>query len=353
MFPISMKLSEFDFHLPKNLIAQTPAPKRDHSRLMVVDRAEGKISHNMFADLPNYLTGRPLMALNDTRVIPARLEGIKKETGKAVELLLVREESPMLWEALIKGLTKLKPGQVIIFNDTEMTATMIERRGDRGLLQFGPGESLTKFLDMAGKIPLPQYIHRDNGAHDSLDQLDRERYQTVYSKQPGAIAAPTAGLHFTSEMLEEICERYADMVHLTLHVGPGTFQPVRSEDIRNHKMAGEEFYISADTWNKIYQAKKAGQNILAVGTTSTRTLESLDFNCAKEEGTSGWTDRFIYPGQKFNTVDQLLTNFHLPKSTLYMLVCAFAGKGLMERAYQEAVRSKYRFFSYGDAMLIL
>jgi len=293
------------------------------------------------------------MVLNDTRVIPAKLVGRKKETGKTVELLLVREEGPMLWEALVKGLTKFKAGQVIIFSNTEMTATMVERRGDRGLLRFGPGESLSKFLDTAGKIPLPQYIRRDNGNSDCLDKLDRERYQTVYSKQPGAVAAPTAGLHFTSEMLEEIRKHYADTAYLTLHVGPGTFQPVRCEDVKSHKMAKEEFHISDDAWNKVYRAKVAGQKVLAVGTTSTRALESLDFNGVRKEGSSGWTDRYIYPGQIFRTVDQLLTNFHLPKSTLYILVCAFAGKELMERAYQEAVRSNYRFFSYGDAMLIL
>jgi len=348
-----MKLSEFDFCLPTNLIAQTPAPTRNQSRLMVVDRAEGEISHAMFAALPDYLISHPLIVLNDTRVIPARLMGRNKETGKAVELLLVREKSPMLWEALVKGLTKLKPGQVIVFNNTEMTATMVERRDDKALLCFSPGETFASFLDIAGKVPLPQYIHRDNGNAGNLDALDRERYQTVYANQPGAIAAPTAGLHFTSEMLETIRERYADIARLTLHVGPGTFQPVRCDDVKSHKMAREEYYISADTWNQVYRAKKAGQNVLAVGTTTTRVLESLDFNCVKEEGNSGWTERFIYPGQKFKAVDQLLTNFHLPKSTLYMLVCAFAGKGLMERAYREAVRSEYRFFSYGDAMLIL
>ena len=348
-----MKLSEFDFCLPANLIAQTPAPTRNQSRLMVVDRAEGKISHAIFTALPDYFIGRPLIVLNDTRVIPARLAGKNKETGKAVELLLVREKSPMLWEALVKGLAKLKPGQVIIFDNTKITATMVERRDDKALLRFSAGERFASFLDIAGKLPLPHYIRRDSGNNDRLDELDRERYQTVYANRPGAIAAPTAGLHFTSEMLAEIRERYADITHLTLHVGPGTFQPVRCDDVKSHKMAREEYYISADTWNRVYRAKKAGQNVLAVGTTTTRVLESLDFNCAREEGYSGWTERFIYPGQNFNAVDQLLTNFHLPKSTLYMLVCAFAGKGLMERAYREAVRSEYRFFSYGDAMLIL
>lgn len=348
-----MKLSDFDFHLPANLIAQTPAPTRSHSRLMVVDRASGKISHDSFAAFPGYLIDRPLMVLNDTRVIAAKLLGKKKDTGKAVELLLVREESPMLWEALVKGLMKLKPGQEIVFESAGMTATMVERRGDRGLLRFGPGDSLSRLLDTAGKMPLPHYIRRDNGNSDYLDKMDRERYQTVYAKQPGAIAAPTAGLHFTPEMLNEIRAQHAHTAYLTLHVGPGTFQPIRCEDVQSHKMAREEFHISADTWNRIYRAKSDGQKVLAVGTTSTRVLESLEFNGERKEGNSGWTDRFIYPGQKFNTVDKLLTNFHLPKSTLYMLVCAFAGKDLVERAYREAVRAEYRFFSYGDAMLII
>lgn len=346
-----MKLSDFDFNLPNNLIAQTPAETRNQSCLMVVDRTSGKIFHRMFKDLPEYLVNRPLITLNNTKVIPAKLIGFKKETGKAIELLLVREESPMLWEALIKGLTKLKPGQVISFEDTDMTATMVERRGDRGLLRFGPGSSITEFLEIAGQLPLPQYIRRESP--NPFKKLDRERYQTVYSKNPGAIAAPTAGLHFTPQMLEDIEKNHADIAPLTLHVGPGTFQPVRCEDIESHKMASEEFHISADSWNKIYKAKKDGQKILAVGTTSTRVLESLDIDSLKKEDTTGFTDRFIYPGQKFNTVDQLLTNFHLPKSTLFMLVCAFAGKELMINAYHEAIRSEYRFFSYGDAMLII
>jgi len=305
----------------------------------------------MFNDFPKFLLRRPLITLNNTHVIPARLFGNKKDTGKVVELLLVREENSMEWEALIKGLTKIKPGQVIVFKNTEMTATMVERRGDRALLRFGPGTSITEFLEIAGKLPLPQYIHRKS--FDSLDALDRERYQTVYSKYPGAIAAPTAGLHFTPEMLEEIEKNHADIAQITLHVGPGTFQPVRCKDIENHKMPSEEFHISAESWNKIYKAKTEGQKILAVGTTSTRVLESLSFDSRKNKKKSGATDRYIYPGQKFNTVDHLLTNFHLPKSTLYMLVCAFAGRNLMTKAYHEAIESEYRFFSYGDAMLII
>jgi S-adenosylmethionine:tRNA ribosyltransferase-isomerase len=346
-----MKLSDFDFKLPQNLIAQIPSETRNQSRLMVVNRLSGVINHCKFTDFPKFLSKRPLITINNTRVIPARLIGTKKDTGKNVEILLVREEKPMVWEALIKGLTKIKPGQVITFTDTEITATMIERRGDRGLLHFGPGNSIEEFLDIVGQLPLPQYIRRKNS--DPLYALDRERYQTVYSKYPGAIAAPTAGLHFTPEMLDEIEKKYADLTQITLHVGPGTFQPVRCEEIESHKMANEEFHITAESWNKIYNAKKNERKVLAVGTTSTRVLESLSFESSRTEDLSGATDRFIYPGQKFNTVDQLLTNFHLPKSTLFMLVCAFAGKELMKKAYHEAVQSEYRFFSYGDAMLIL
>lgn len=347
-----MKLSGFDFDLPEKLIAQTPSPERNQSRLMIIDRSSKKIHHDTFDSLPKYLECHPLMILNDTRVIAARLNGFKEETGKSLELLLTREDSPMVWEALVKGLSKIKRGQELTFPGSKITATLLERRGDRGLFRFSPGDTLDTFLAEQGKIPLPHYIRREK-TDAGLDKLDRERYQTVYSQHPGAIAAPTAGLHFTNEMLDEISLVHADVAYLTLHVGTGTFQPVRTEDITQHKMAKEYFHISANTWNRIFQARKNGQKILAVGTTSTRTLEALSFDTLRNEDVTGWTDRFIFPGQTFKTVDQLLTNFHLPKSTLYMLVCAFATQDLIETAYQEAVRANYRFFSYGDAMLIL
>ena len=348
-----MKLSDFDFDLPEELIAQTPVKERDQSRLMVVDRSAGAIHHESFKSFPQYLADHPLMILNNTKVIPARLLGKNRKTGKDIELLLTREQSPMVHEALVKGLNRLNPGEEIVFCNSEIVATFIERRGDKGLFRFRPGETIAHFIEKQGKTPLPHYIRRENPDDDHLEKLDRERYQTVYSQSPGAIAAPTAGLHFTPEMLEEIRSAQADVTTLTLHVGPGTFQPVRTEDISLHKMEKEQFHIPAETWNLICRAQEEGQKVLAVGTTSTRALESMKFNTFKNEDVTGWTDRFIYPGQKFNTVDQLLTNFHLPKSTLYMLVCAFATQDLMETAYKEAVQAKYRFFSYGDAMLIL
>ena len=348
-----MKLSDFDFDLPERLIAQTPLTERDQSRLMVVDRATGAIHHESFKSLPQYLADHPLMILNDTKVIPARLLGKKRKTGKDIELLLTREQSPMVHEALVKGLNRLNPGEEIVFGNSEIVATFIERRGDKGLFSFRPGDTIAHFIKKQGKTPLPHYIKRESPDDAHLEKLDRERYQTVYSQSPGAIAAPTAGLHFTTEMLEEIRSAQADIATLTLHVGPGTFQPIRTEDISLHKMEKEQFHIPVETWNLICRDQEMGQKVLAVGTTSTRTLESMKFDTLKNEDVTGWTDRFIYPGQKFNTVDQLLTNFHLPRSTLYMLVCAFATQDLMDTVYKEAVQAKYRFFSYGDAMLIL
>ncbi|MBI4382471.1 MAG: tRNA preQ1(34) S-adenosylmethionine ribosyltransferase-isomerase QueA [Nitrospinae bacterium] len=348
-----MKLSDFDFSLPEELIAQRPAPHRDQSRLMVVDRNSGRISHAIFSDIGAYLTGRPLLVFNNTRVVPAKLRGYKRNNGKPVEVLLVRELEPARWEAMFKGLSRMKTGAEMVFGDGELVARLEETHAGRGYLRFLHTGDLSSTLDRLGRPPLPPYIRR--GLHDGQEllNLDKERYQTVFAERPGSIAAPTAGLHFTKDLLEDIRTRRADMVSLTLHVGVGTFQPVREEEIIRHKMEKESFHIPADSWNRLLKAKTEGQRILAVGTTAARTLESTEIAAPTEEDVAGWTDRFIYPGQEFKYVRGLVTNFHLPKSTLYLLVCALAGKDLMERAYEEAIRQKYRFFSYGDAMLIL
>ncbi|GJL78366.1 MAG: S-adenosylmethionine:tRNA ribosyltransferase-isomerase [Nitrospinaceae bacterium] len=348
-----MKLSDFDFDLPQELIAQKPAEVRDQSRLMVVNRLTSTISHDTFSNFSNYLTHHPLLVFNDTRVIPAKLPGFKKDTEKPVEVLLIREQEPDLWEALIKGLGKMKPGTQLILCDKSLTATLIERKDGRGLLKLDYQGDLRPLLERAARMPLPPYIRRKTHDNEDLVAMDRERYQTVYAASEGAIAAPTAGLHFTPHLLDKIRAEKADLAFLTLHVGVGTFLPLRTEDVHEHRMEKERFHLSQDAGNQIYQAKKKGQKVLAVGTTTTRVLESLLFDAPIQGDISGETDKFIFPGVDFRTVDQLLTNFHLPKSTLFLLACAFSGTELMRRAYQEAIEQKYRFFSYGDAMLIL
>jgi S-adenosylmethionine:tRNA ribosyltransferase-isomerase len=347
-----MKLSDFDFHLPEELIAQTPSPNRGESRLLVLDRATATIEHSSFSALPGYLEGHPVIAFNNTRVLPAKLIATLGENGKSVEVLLIKEIEPGTWQALMKNLKKLKPGQQLIFGKKGLQAVFRERLGDTALIRFNTNEDFEVHLEKYGKMPLPHYIHRSPGDAET-EKMDRERYQTVFAQHTGAIAAPTAGLHFTREMLDQLT-KFAELLYLTLHVGPGTFQPVREEeDVRKHQMMEEYFNIPVETWNGLLNAKKENQKIMAVGTTATRVLESVELKQEKKSDVSGWTDRFIYPGQTFKNTDHLLTNFHLPKSTLYMLVCALAGPMLMQKAYAEAIRKKYRFFSYGDAMLIL
>ena len=348
-----MKLSDFDFELPKELIAQKPSLRRGESRLMVLDRSREAIEHTTFNTLPEYLKHSPLMVFNNTRVLPAKLEGIWTDNGKPVEILLVREENPGTWLVLMKNLKKFKPGERLCFGGGTLQAEFMGRQEDSGLVRFESPETLTDQLESVGKMPLPHYIDRSPGsANADTDALDRERYQTVFAQKPGAIAAPTAGLHFTREMLDHL-KAITDAVYLTLHVGPGTFQPVRVEDIREHRMLEENYQIPVDTWNALWQAKKNARKILAVGTTSTRVLESVTLDRMEKKDVSGWSDRFLYPGQTFRNTDHLLTNFHLPKSTLYMLACGFAGSSLLKNAYKEAIQARYRFFSYGDAMLIL
>lgn len=347
-----MRLSDFDFQLPDELIAQIPSPQRGESRLLVLDRSTQTLEHTSFNALPRYLREYPVMVFNDTRVLPTKLEGTIGEQGKHIEVLLVNEEEPGTWQVLMKGLKKYKPGQKLIFGKGSLQAEFIGRKDDIAIIRFEQNQNIEDQLEKFGKMPLPHYIHRSSDDGADTEQQDRERYQTVFARHAGAIAAPTAGLHFTGEMLDQLAN-YAEPVYLTLHVGPGTFQPVRNEDVRKHQMQKEHFKIPAKTWNAILKAKNEYRKIMAVGTTTTRVLESVELNRKEQSDISGWTDRFIYPGQTFKNTDHLLTNFHLPKSTLYMLVCALAGPSLIQKAYREAIRKKYRFFSYGDAMLIL
>ena len=351
-----MKLSDFDFELPPERIAQEPAPRRDGSRLMVVNRKTGAFTHTGFADLPAHLPPNPLLVFNDTRVLPARLRGQRMDSGARTEMLLIRETGPKRWEALVKGLGKMRPGTGLVFGDGALKAILRDRAADRGVFELEYQGDLGDVLRAVGYAPLPPYIKRPEGNSGELRQRDQERYQTVFAAQEGAIAAPTAGLHFTPAMMETLKNEVAETVFLTLHVGVGTFQPIRSEDVVSHTMVPEYFRISGDAFRRLQRARKEAQPIVAVGSTSTRVLESVDLNSvgsALNEEVSGWTGKFIYPGMDFDNVDVLLTNFHLPKSTLYLLVCAFAGKELMQRAYREAIQMEYRFFSYGDAMLIL
>ncbi len=348
-----MKLSDYDFELPEELIAQTPVEHRDQSRLMVVDRKASTIKHDVFGNICRYLPDHPLMIFNDTQVIPAKLPGFRKDTGKYLEIILIRETEPTLWEALVKGLSRLKPGTEFYLCDGAVTAILKGREDNRAILKLIYQGELGPILDASAKMPLPPYIRRNSHDNSELLAMDRERYQTIYAANQGAIAAPTAGLHFTPELMDEIGSGKADLAFLTLHVGVGTFMPIRVNDICDHKMGWENFVISKETWNRLVGAKTMGQKVLAVGTTTTRVLESLNFENPTQKEVTGGTDVFIFPGRKFNTVNQLLTNFHLPRSTLFLLVCAFSGDDLMRKAYQEAIHEKYRFFSYGDAMLIL
>ncbi len=348
-----MKLADFDFDLPPDLIAQTPVPERDQSRLMVVERKTSRILHDTFANLGKYLSDHPLMVFNDTKVFPAKLSGVHKDTEKEIEILLVREIEPNQWEALIKGLGRMKPGAQFVFAEGAITATLKGRNEQFGILSLDCRGPLKEILDKAAKMPLPPYIDRNKTNAGELDALDRSRYQTVFAAREGAIAAPTAGLHFTRELLDRISADKADLAYLTLHVGVGTFMPVRTEEVENHKMHAEHYFIAKETWNTVRAAKNRGQTILAVGTTVTRVLESLGFDSPASGDISGWTNKFLIPGAKFKSVNHLLTNFHLPRSTLFMLVCAFSDLGLMQKAYQQAIENRYRFFSYGDAMLIL
>lgn len=336
--------SDYDYYLPEELIAQTPLLNRSESRLMVINRQNKTIEHKKFSDIIDYLSSDDVLVLNDTKVIPARLYGTKEETGATIEILLLKDLGNNIWQTLARPQKKVKIGSIISFGDGKLKAKCIKKE-DMGICEFELiyDGILVNILDELGQMPLPPYIH------EKLQ--DKDRYQTVYAKNPGSAAAPTAGLHFTPELLEKIKAKGIEIIPVTLHVGLGTFRPVDEDDLTNHVMHSEYYEISEESANKLNEAKKNGKRIVSVGTTSTRTLESAYDNGFKK--TCANTSIFIYPGYEFKAVDSLITNFHLPKSTLIMLVSALAGREFILKAYQEAVKEKYRFFSFGDAMLII
>ena len=340
-----MKVSEFDYELPEELIAQTPIKKRDESRLMVLDKENKKIEHKIFKDILEYLKPGDVLVRNNTKVLPARIYG-KKDTGANVEFLLLKNIEGDIWESIVRPGNKLRVGTNVIFGDGKLNAEILEiLPGGTRKVKFTYKGIFNEILDEIGLMPLPPYIH------ERLEEKDR--YQTVYAKYQGSAAAPTAGLHFTDELLEKLKEKGVEIANVTLHVGIGTFRPVKEETIEAHEMHSEHFYIKQEDVDKINKAKKEGRRVIAVGTTSCRVLESIaDRNgLVKEIETD--TEIFIYPGYKFKCIDGLITNFHLPQSTLIMLVSAFAGKDFVFDAYRQAVEEKYRFFSFGDAMIIL
>ncbi|HPB59528.1 MAG TPA: tRNA preQ1(34) S-adenosylmethionine ribosyltransferase-isomerase QueA [Candidatus Saccharicenans sp.] len=344
-------LSDYDFELPPELIAQEPLPNRDDSRMMVVNRQEKSFSHQRFRDLPQYFSPGDVLVINDSKVVPARAWGqLASQPGASIEFLFVREIEPGVWEVLCRPARKLKLGVKVTFTP-ELEAEVLEigQFGHR-LLRFNSTEVRSRLKEI-GVPPLPPYIKRRKN-DPRLRTIDLERYQTVYARQEGSIAAPTAGLHFTPATLEALKNKGVDILHVTLNVGEATFQPVRVQEITHHQMLAESFYIPEETAEAINRAKKEGRKITAVGTTAVRTLEGAWSDSRLPAG-GGKTNIFIYPGYRFQVVDRLLTNFHLPKSTLIMLVSALAGYDLIMAAYREAIAERYRFFSYGDCMLIL
>ncbi|HDN2462541.1 TPA: tRNA preQ1(34) S-adenosylmethionine ribosyltransferase-isomerase QueA [Clostridioides difficile] len=340
-----MKTSDFKFDLPQELIAQVPIDDRASSRLMVLDKETGNIEHKVFRDIIEYLNPGDCLVLNNTRVIPARLIGEKLETGGKIEFLLLKRTEEDTWQALVKPGKRAKVGTKFSFGNGKLIGEVVDL-SDEGsrIIKFHYDGIFEEILDELGNMPLPPYITA------RLDE--KERYQTVYSKHNGSAAAPTAGLHFTEELLNKIKEKGVDIAFVTLHVGLGTFRPVKVEDVLNHKMHSEYYMVSQEAADKINRAKENGKNVICVGTTSCRTIESACNEDGKMKETSGWTEIFIYPGYKFKVLDKLITNFHLPESTLIMLVSAICGKDNVLNAYNEAVKERYRFFSFGDAMII-
>ncbi len=342
-----LKVDLFDFHLPEELIAQTPLEQRDASRLMVLNKETGSVKHHMFHDLLDYVQAGDCLVLNDTRVLPARLFGTKEDTGANIEVLLLKQTQGDTWETLVKPAKRVKEGTVISFGDGRLTAVCKETSDQGGrLLEFNYEGIFYEVLEQLGEMPLPPYIK------ERLD--DQERYQTVFAREQGSAAAPTAGLHFTEEMLEQLKEKGVHIAFLTLHVGLGTFRPVSVDDLEEHDMHSEFYQVSEGTAALLNSVREKGGRIISVGTTSTRTLETIatEHN-GKFVASSGWTNIFIFPGYEFKAIDGMITNFHLPKSTLIMLVSALAGRENVISAYEQAVAEKYRFFSFGDAMLIL
>ena len=341
-----MDVKDFYYDLPQELIAQDPLEDRSSSRLLVLDRETGNTEHHIFREIINYLNPGDCLVLNDTKVIPARLIGVKEETGAKIEVLLLKRGADDVWETLVKPGKKARPGARISFGNGLLVGEVMEvvEEGNR-LIHFEYDGIFEEILDQLGQMPLPPYI---------THQLqDKDRYNTVYAAHSGSAAAPTAGLHFTPELLKEIEEKGVDIARVTLHVGLGTFRPVKVDDVENHHMHSEFYMIDEEAAEKINRAKENGRKVICVGTTSCRTIESAADENGKLKACSGWTEIFIYPGYQFKVLDELITNFHLPESTLVMLVSALAGREHVLAAYEEAVKERYRFFSFGDAMLIL
>lgn len=339
-----MNIEQFDFELPEELIAQTPLEKRDTSKLLVLDKKTGEIEHKHFTDIIDYLESGDTLVLNDTKVIPARLYGVKEETKALIEILLLKEVKKDTWECLVKPAKRIHVGEIVKFSDKlSAQCTEVKDEGIRVFKLIYRG-ILYEILDELGEMPLPPYIHEK--------LKDKDRYQTVYAKNIGSAAAPTAGLHFTLDLLNKIKEKNVNVVYITLHVGLGTFRPINVENINDHKMHSEFYMMSKETAEVLKQTRKNNKKIISVGTTSTRTLETIMNLYGEFKECSGWTDIFIYPGYKFKAIDNLITNFHLPKSTLVMLVSALAGRENIMKAYKEAIKREYRFFSFGDSMFI-
>ena len=340
-----MKVEEFDYNLPEELIAQKPLEQRDSSKLLVLDKKTGEVEHKHFYDILNYLEKGDTLVLNDTKVLPARLIGEKKETKAVIEILLLKNIKDDDWECLVKPARRIKVGTIVSFGNGKLKAKCIKEE-DEGIRHFTLiyNGILLEILEELGTMPLPPYIH------EKLN--DQSRYQTVYAKEVGSAAAPTAGLHFTNELLEEIKAKVINIAYVTLHVGLGTFRPVSVETIEEHEMHSEYYQMTKEVAELLTKTKNENHKIIAVGTTSTRTLETIMTKYGEFKECNGWTNIFIYPGYKFKAIDNLITNFHLPKSTLVMLVSALAGKENILNAYNEAIKNEYRFFSFGDAMLI-
>ncbi len=341
-----MRVEEFDYHLPEELIAQQPVDIRDESRLMVLHKNDGEVEHKTFKNIIDYLDEGDLLVLNNSKVIPARIFGKKVPTGTDIEVLLLNEKEDDIWEVLVKPGKRVKKGVKISFADGKLIGETLEYTDFGGrIMKFKYSGEFDELIDELGELPLPPYI---------TEELEEPgRYQTVYAKERGSVAAPTAGLHFTDELFNCLKEKGVNIAYLTLHVGLGTFRPVKVDNIEDHQMHSEYYDLSKETADQITEAEKAGKKVVAVGTTATRTLESIASERGQIEAAKGWTDIFIYPGYKFKVIDALITNFHLPKSTLMMLISAFAGKDKVMSAYSIAVEEKYRFFSLGDAMLII
>ncbi|SDI93100.1 S-adenosylmethionine--tRNA ribosyltransferase-isomerase [Salimicrobium halophilum] len=343
---MTMDINHYDFDLPEELIAQTPLKNRDASRLMVMDTKKREIEHRVFSDIREYIHPGDCLVLNDTKVLPARLYGVKEETGGKVEVLLLHQHEGDTWEVLMKPAKKVKEGTVLTFGDGRLKAVCTKELEHGGrLVEFSYEGIFLEVLESLGEMPLPPYI---------TEQLeDRDRYQTVYAKEEGSAAAPTAGLHFTEDLMQELQDNGVELIYLTLHVGLGTFRPVSVDNVEDHDMHAEFYTLSEESADRLNKVKEKGGRIISVGTTSTRTLETIYRGNDRFVAERGWTDIFIYPPQEVESIDGLITNFHLPKSTLIMLVSAIAGRDFILEAYNRAVTERYRFFSFGDAMLIL